>query len=127
VATSTYTALLFDVEDYDPQGWHTGTGGNILPLVEGYYTASAVCALASGGAAVTRAIAVIAKNGSLTGTNILGWVDLDGIGGLPRLTMTAPDFYMNGTTDYIQVQFWQNSGVSKTVSGTASMRLVNPT
>lgn len=126
VPSWTWTTLPIDTELYDPHGWHTGSSTAIVPDIPGWYTANASVRWPTVAPAPTRVIVAVTRNGSLATSNLLGYIDIDGIGGHPRIQAPAQDFKMNGTTENVQVRAWHNSGSSKDLRVEVSVRLVNP-
>lgn len=108
VATSTNTKVIYATEDFDTANCYVGTGGDskFTPNVAGYYYITAYCYIAAPIGVSTVQVSVY-KNGSayLSQAHSNAGVSYDnsGVSGL---------VYCNGTTDYLEVYTFQNSGVT---------------
>jgi len=108
IANNTATYLNYDQEVHDPYGWHSTTTNNqrITPNIAGYYLATVEC---------RNWDIVNGRSLYLLDRNIVNWSRFD-------VTSTACEggtvsgvMYLNGTTDYVESRFYQNSGSSKTI------------
>ena len=110
IATSTWTKMQMNTEEYDTANcYDSSTNYRFTPNVAGYYLVIGQVSGADTNNTVT--LAAIYKNGSLaryaTGVNTPS-------GGSPII---SNEMYMNGTTDYIELYGFQNTGSSKTLYG----------
>lgn len=115
---TSYNTFTFDAENFDTEGWYDTTTGKFQPLLEGYYLFVTSVNFTMGGALPNCTCAIaIRKNGTVfseTFTLVPGIVtDYS-----PSVTTIV---YLNGTTDYVDVGVWQNSGTSQGV-GNASTK-----
>jgi diaminopimelate epimerase len=105
IADSTQTKLVFDGKDFDTA--NAVSSSRFTPQVAGYYQINADMRFASTFAA-TQIFMSIYKNGSVwtrgagTGSaTIYAYATVNGI------------VYCNGSTDYIEIYVYQNSGISQ--------------
>ena len=106
VATGTFVTILYDTETIDVSNWHSTSSntGRITPTVSGYYL---VTFNLPTGTTSTRNVAAINKNGTLI------WkTDISATVTQIECTTFA---YMNGTTDYLETQCYQQSGGNASV------------
>jgi hypothetical protein len=101
VANATFVTMLYNTETLDVLNWHstvTNTG-RITPTIAGYYL---VVFNLQTGTTSTRNVARITKNGTeIAKTDISATVT----------QIDATTFvYMNGSTDYLETQCFQQSG-----------------
>lgn len=109
------SSVVVDVfsEDADPEGWFNDATGRFTPGIEGYYQVNAQITILS----VTdgsKMIVQLYKNGSrevILGRGVSGGTDYNGYGG-------SHVVYMNGTTDYLEILAYQNTGSNQTIGGT---------
>jgi len=113
IPNSTFTAVTFDTEEADVWGMHSTVSNTsrVTPTVAGTYLVefdSRFSSIASG----TYVLCFVAKNGVTTARRAgrTGFI----AGALTLLDFcTGPTtFDLNGTTDYIEVLVWQNSGAA---------------
>jgi hypothetical protein len=104
VLNSVITKVLFQVENFDTN--NNFASSRFTPTVAGYYQVNAgVAIIIAGGISY----ASLAKNG----VNIhIGNQAINTVSGI-QVTVSAL-VYMNGTTDYLEVYFLQNSGSNGT-------------
>jgi hypothetical protein len=103
IPDSAYTKLTFNTEEYDITGsFDAVTNSRFQPLVEGYYRVGGLVEFASGSGQKKLAIY---KNGSLHKT--LADIVLYGIG-----VGGSCDVYLNGSSDYVELWAFQNSGAA---------------
>ena len=106
VATATFTTMLYNTETIDVSNWHsTATNtGRITPNVSGIYL---VTFNMQTGTTSTRTVARITKNGGeLVKTDISATVTQ-----LNSTTFVS----MNGTTDYLETECFQQSGFNASI------------
>jgi hypothetical protein len=106
VSTATFTTMLYNTETIDVSNWHsTATNtGRITPNVSGIYLATFNMPT---GTTSTRNVARILKNGSeLFKTDISATVTQ-----LVSTTFVS----MNGTTDYLETDCFQQSGTNAAI------------
>lgn len=110
---ATVTLMQFDTESYDPLGdYDNTTNYRYTPSIEGYYLVLTAVGLTSFADQDYMAVN-IRKNGSNISTNYntLSWASTTAL-----FTQTHRIVYCNGTTDYLDVTCFHNSGASKTTS-----------
>jgi hypothetical protein len=109
IANATYTKVQINTEEFDTAScFDNSTNYRFTPNVAGYYQVNGELALDGGW---TSCLITIYKNGlrfkdgvvpnnvSLFGTNVSSLV------------------YLDGSTDYIELYVWQNTGGPKTLAG----------
>jgi len=105
VATGTFTKVIFDVKLFDTASCYNTSTSTYTPNVAGYYQINACQGSASAPGA--NNFICVYKNGSLyTFGSSTGALNSNPTWAYSNL------IYMNGTTDYISVYLYQNSGVS---------------
>ena len=111
LSSSTETKVLFDTEEYDTN--NNFASSRFTPTVAGYYQINAAVRINAliGNTAYT----IIYKNGS---AYKIGTLSLLPASGGPIYTISSL-VYCNGSTDYIEIYAFQNSGVSQN-TGTGS-------
>ena len=99
-SASTNTKILFQVENFDTN--NNFASSTFTPTVAGYYQINTGVAIIS---ALGLCYTMLWKNGSNynVGTQLA-----NNSGGVQSTVSSL--IYMNGTTDYLEVYFWQNSG-----------------
>lgn len=103
VLNNTNTKVAFNTEAFDTNSNYDTTNYRFLPTVAGYYLVTAVCRDGTG-----AGIGYIQTSISKTGTAIAyALVPSGGFGPSPSITTLV---YMNGSTDYLEVYYYQNSG-----------------
>lgn len=117
LSTSTETKVLFDTEEYDTN--NNFASSRFTPTVAGYYQINAAVRInaLSGNTAYTT----IYKNGS---AYKVGTLSLLPGSGAPIYTISSL-VYCNGSTDYIEIYAFQNSGVSQNTGIGYSITWVN--
>ncbi len=114
VATTSATKLTLDAEEFDTNNNFDITTSRFTPTVAGYYQFS--CSVfwnsASGSGLLST---ILAKNGATYKAGYGVWSIL----GYAAANVDAL-VYMNGTTDYMEVNVIQYTGASQTTSGGAS-------
>jgi len=108
--------IPWDVETKDTHGWHdtVTNSSRITPNVAGWIEFEALITWAASSATGRRAVA-FRKNGSTTvySTIIVGTTTGN------TATYGATEFEMNGTTDYVEVFAYQNSGGNFNIEDTS--------
>jgi len=104
IATATYTKIQFNTEDFDTNGnYDNATNYRFTPTVGGYYQINAQVRDATG--AITGALfCLIYKNGTSYKQSI-GPVATAGLS-----TNVSAIINFNGSSDYVEVYAYQNSG-----------------
>lgn len=104
VADTTYTKITYDTEDFDTNS--NFSSSRFTPTVAGYYQINATTRSGSG---ITATIPFLSiwKNGSIYqrggGGGVVSGYSFPTISGI---------VYCNGTTDYIEIYLYQNSGLT---------------
>jgi hypothetical protein len=101
VATATFTKVLFDTEEFDTNNNYASS--RFTPTVAGYYQISAGFNSTSGTTGTNNLI-MIYKNGAWTRTGSTS------VGGTYFTISNL--VYLNGSTDYVEIYLFQNSGVN---------------
>jgi hypothetical protein len=109
IANSTFTKVLFQVEEFDTNS--NFASSRFTPTVAGYYQVNSAVYIQ---AISNQALCSIYKNGVLYKNSPY----ITGNGGDAGALVSAI-VYLNGTTDYIELYANQNSGSTKTIYGVA--------
>jgi len=106
ITNGSTTKILFNSETYDTNNCYDSTNSRFLPNVAGYYILNAAGYVGSS----ASSFVTIYKNGNAfaRGTQILSSVSMHQVSTL---------MYMNGTTDYAEVYFTNNTGSTVTFEG----------
>jgi hypothetical protein len=115
IANATYTKIQFNTEDFDTNGnYDNATNYRFTPTVGGYYQINAQTRDATG--AITGVLfCAIYKNGAIYKQSI-GPVATAGLS-----TNTSAIINFNGSSDYVEVYAYQNSGSAMLIgSGTTT-------
>lgn len=109
---NTFVTIDFQTEDYDTDGMHSNVTNNsrITPTTAGVYLFSAYIPTAA------NAVSGIATRLYKNGTTAIAAQDTGG-SSFVKDTTTSGIAYMNGTTDYMEIQVYYGS----TSDGTASI------
>lgn len=115
IAASTFTKLNFDTEEYDTN--NNFASSRFTPTVAGYYQCTAACESATTASSVGGNYISFYKNGSRSYENATQ---------CPAATTfsfgtASALFYMNGTTDYLEVYVYSNAA-NPYVTNNASAR-----
>ena len=102
VSTTTFTKVVFDVERFDTNS--NFASSTFTPTVAGYYQISHAMYL--GGAASGSTFTYLYKNG----TNYAGLTRIANSNAVNLLNSVSCLVYCNGTTDYLEIYIYQNSG-----------------
>jgi hypothetical protein len=114
VSNSTFTRIVFDSEAFDTNNNYDISNGRFTPTVAGYYQFNV--SLGFQGQS-TQSIAInLYKNGSLNLYTALMSANANGL-----VASGSGLIYCNGSTDYIEVYGWQNTGGALNV-GTAAFQ-----
>jgi hypothetical protein len=111
LTNNSLTKLVLGAEEFDTaNAFDSTTNYRFTPQVAGYYQINAVATI-QGGAGTGQYQVILVKNGSSVykRTSYFGTVDLSPV--------ATNIFYLNGSTDYIEVYVFQNSGITKTIFG----------
>ena len=116
IGTGANEAILFTTEDFDPLGWHTGTGYTnlIVPDIAGYYQVHGCTSFVANATGVRRAI-ISAESFGTGPYNMAGVSEIGNATYRPLLSVSTI-VYLNGTTDYVQLMVYQNSGADLNTS-----------
>jgi len=111
IANNTATKVQYNLEEYDTAScYDNATNFRFTPNVAGYYHVTAQCRFTT--FVINTLMEVyIYKNGSVVKTN----EDIASAADRKTLGISA-DVYMNGTTDYIEIFVYQNTGVSQNLN-----------
>jgi hypothetical protein len=119
VANSTFTKIQLQTENFDTNNnFDSTTNYRFTPTVAGYYQINGTVSFT--GSVVGTASSYIYKNGSnwVGGSAIANNTNLGGNSNVSSVV------YLNGSTDYVELYAWQNSGSGlNTQTGNAVMQL----
>lgn len=115
ISNNTVTKISINTEEFDTNNnFDPTTNYRFTPTVAGYYQINFACGL-SGSTVNGLLIGYIYKNGSNYKNAYGSYQSTTGNGG----TLVSAVIYMNGTTDYIEFYFYQNTGASQPTVGGA--------
>ncbi len=117
-AASTWTKLLYDVEQVDTGWLVVGTGATqsrFTPQIAGWYQFQAYVETTST-TDLKRYVLGVAKNGTTPPEGYMGNTNTSGTA-LHSVAGTSPLMLANGTTDYFEVFSWQNNSSSQQYNG----------
>jgi hypothetical protein len=111
VSTATYTKIQFNTEEFDTNSnYDNATNYRFTPTVAGYYQVNLVIGNATGTVTATYTVSAIYKNGSIFKSS-LAQAAVNG----PASSVSAL-IQMNGSTDYIEGYWFQNTGGSQSTT-----------
>lgn len=122
IATSTYTKVVLNSEQYDTNSnFDSTTNYRFTPTVAGKYYVGASLIMQTVAATYTNRI-LIYKNGVelQRGEYVVGWIS-----SATYSVNIASIIDMNGSTDYIEIYVWQNSGSTLALSTGANSFLAS--
>lgn len=120
LTTSADTKVLFDTEEFDTN--LNFASSRFTPTVAGYYQINA-CIRIQGLLVGNTAYATLYKNGA---AYKIGNILLNGVAGSPSVLVTSV-VYLNGSTDYLEIYAFQNSGLTLTTQNAQSTTYFNGT
>lgn len=103
IAASTATKVVLGTEVYDTHGYFDPSTSRFTPLVAGYYQFNATCYVT--GVTGNRLEAMLYKNGA----KVVGGSSTATTGTSDMLSKLSEIFYMNGSTDYMELYVIQYS------------------
>ena len=114
VPSTTFTKILFNVENWDTDTNYDTTLSRFTPTVAGYYqfNGSAFASSSSG-----RVFTLLFKNGAVAkyGSNLATTVN----GGI--CTAVNAQLEANGSSDYFECMFYQESGSAQTINADSTL------
>lgn len=116
LATGFETQVAFNTEEYDTNSNYNTGNSRFTPTVAGYYSFNATVRYSALLVGNTFYVTLYKNAASVKIGNIMFLP----VNGAPSNSVTAT-IYMNGTTDYVEVFAFQNSGVSVNTSTGASL------
>jgi hypothetical protein len=119
LTTSTFTKLSFDVKDFDTASCYNTSTYRFTPNVAGYYAVTGTFRAFSTASTATSVIFSIYKNGSeyqRSGSNVTSAQGYSQLAGL---------VYCNGSTDYIELYGYQDSGSTKTTDNATNYKFTS--
>jgi hypothetical protein len=120
LTTGAETKVLFDTEEFDTNA--NFATSRFTPTVAGYYQINA-CIRIQGLLVGNTAYAILYKNGA---SYKVGQLTLQGVAGNPTFLVSTV-VYLNGSTDYVEIYAFQNSGVTLTTQNAQSTTYFNGT
>ena len=108
VANSTNTKVPYSVEDWDTASCYDTTNYRFTPTVAGYYQVNAALFINPPAGATSGYILLLYKNGGEY--KLLDRDQFEIF--FNQLASGSAIVYLNGSTDYIEIYIWQNSGGS---------------
>jgi hypothetical protein len=119
LANATFTKIQFQTEDYDTNSnFDNVTNYRFTPTVAGYYqfNAGSACANTSGGLIIS-----LYKNGGESRRGVIS----ASVSGINSDSIVSAQVYMNGTTDYVEIYAYQNSGTTASISANSALTWFN--
>ena len=109
VTSSTWTKVLYTSESIDTNNNFDTSTSRFTPTVAGYYKFEANINFYSSSSSITRCIITFSKNGDYGGTRAIdvSYAASQFLGGILNGSWT---FYMNGSTDYVELYCWVAGG-----------------
>lgn len=122
IPDSTNTAVTFNVEEVDAYGFHSTTTNptRITPTIPGWYRGWMSCGFSDGVTTGNYRLVMLGKNGTLERSRRDNRPIVTA--GQTRSPHGVPFFVAcNGTTDYVEMYVYQDSGAARTLGTTASI------
>ena len=120
IPNSTFTKIQLNLENFDTNSnFDSTTNYRFTPTVAGYYQINGNIAL--GGAASGYCQISIYKNGSAYQSGS-GIPNNTSVGGMMQISSVV---YLNGSTDYVELWGWQNSGGSLSLSNSTGFNTLS--
>jgi hypothetical protein len=110
VASATWTKITFSSEEFDTNSNYDTSTSRFTPTVTGYYQIES--SIGFGGMTTGGSLLAIYKNGSLFKYGAV----CASVSAIGNNVSVACIVYLNGSTDYVEVYGYQNSGSNKTTS-----------
>lgn len=104
IANATVSKILIDATSFDTDSIVDTTNSKIIPTKAGYYSVRSLCTIPSTNAMLM--VAYIRKNG----INVIEARNNSGRTGDSLSTSLGGIVEMNGSTDYLELYVWQDSG-----------------
>lgn len=109
ISNGTITKIQYNTEEWDTNScYDNATNYRFTPNVAGYYQVNAATSWAGGTGVVYTSIY---KNGAQNKTTQVGI-----IGSIVNITGVSATVYLNGSSDYIEIYVYQNTGGSLNMS-----------
>ena len=109
IPSTTFTKILFNVENWDTNSNYNTTLSRFTPTVAGYYQFNGSAFISSGSGRVFTLLfknGVVAKYGSNLATTVNGGIT----------TAVNAQLEANGSSDYFECMFYQESGSNQTIN-----------
>lgn len=117
ISNAFYTGVNLTSEDFDPMGWHDSAGAFpniIVPNIPGYYQVEGSVEFVAVAGGVRQAY-INARTFGAGPFRMAGCSD-GGSASYPSFLSVSTVVYMNGSTDYVELLLWQNSGAALNTS-----------
>ncbi len=117
VGNAAWTAIPLNTEDFDLLAWHDGAGAFpniIVPNLTGYYQVEGSLGFVANGAGVRRA-AIRARTFN-AGPYVMASASAPADAANSTTLSVSTVVYCNGSTDYVELLAWQNSGAALNTS-----------
>jgi hypothetical protein len=116
IASATPTKVVLEAVSEDPQSWWNAANNRWIPTIPGYYQVDASVTY-SGVGTSSLYEGQILKNGGIVSNGLFQLNQ--GVSGF-QTCVASRVVYMNGSTDYLEMWTYQPSGVSQSVTGSAT-------
>lgn len=114
VTTSTFTTIAYAVVDFDTNSFYSTSTNRFTPTIAGYYQINASVSIAYGAVSNNNPIGIFKNNAWYTSGP--GYYGSSGGYGYACISDVI---YFNGSGDYIDIRYYQNTGGSVTTQGAA--------
>jgi hypothetical protein len=124
---SVAAAITFDTETLDPRGWHSASGSTVTPDIAGYYQVTAASGIITATSTVVRFLGRVLKNGAIQSPYLCDVTPTTGVVSMEATGSGVHTLVMNGTSDTIALQVYQDSDTNRSVISQMTVRLIYPT
>lgn len=128
ISNNTATKISFNLEEFDTNNNYDTTNYRFTPTVAGYYQINVACRYETSAAISSNneVYIQIRKNGSAykRGWNSLGQLTA-ALSGAYLITQCNSIVYLNGSTDYVEGWFYQNTGNTQTLRSDGEISYFN--
>lgn len=114
VPNNSWTAIPLNTEDFDLLAWHDGAGAFpniVVPNLTGYYQVDGSLAFLNSAGGGFRRAAIRARTFN-AGPYVMAGASAPGDATYYSNLSVSTVVYMNGSTDYVELLAWQNSGAA---------------
>ncbi len=124
---ATASSVTWDTDTYDPRGWHGASAQNTQPDIAGYYQVTAAAGLITPTNLCARFIGRVIKNGGILEPFLWDVSPVTGGVSTQPAGSGCLTVVMNGTTDTLALQLYQDSDTTRSAISNMMIRLIVPT